>query len=607
MLRPATTRWLELLCPRSESVRAVAELAATGAIEIQVRPGAAQDYPLRHLAQGLAEYRELYARYGFYWERGRLRRAPLAEAPDLVLGRALGRIHAWSRDADPLITVLQDSEEELTRLDWLTRILGSIPGSSLDFTLLVQSGPVLASVCAILPRDAQPQLSDRLILRSVPWEDERCLMLLGPADDLEQAKHRIKGAKGRIIERPTWLRGNAREALELVSAHRELLSKRIVHLYAELDGLSDDHDLDAVLGEVAWLDWFASHVGGVEAASEHLVWVTGWTNDLSGRSITRALDRSGTRALLRLVPPPTGMRPPQVLDNPPWLKPFEIFARALGVPGEDEADPTPVLAVVVPLLFGYMFGDLGQGLVLLAAGWWLRKRFQVARLLLVGGAGAMLFGLLFGSLFAREDLIPALWLHPLEEPMRVLLVPLVFAVLLLSLGQLLAGLGAMRRGELGRWLLTDAGFLLLYLGLIALVFGAAPAWPALVGLSWYLVGSFLVERRILGALAALGHLAEGGFQILVNTLSFARVGAFALAHAALSAAVVTMAEAVGSWLGAALIMVLGNLVIILLEGLVVSIQTTRLVLFEFFNRFLQGKGRVFRPLPPPPALMTGMV
>ena len=607
MLRPATTRWLELLCPRSESVRAVAELAATGAIEIQVRLGAAQDFPLRHLAQGLAEYRELYARYGFYWERGRLRRAPLAEAPDLVLGRALGRIHAWSRDADPLITVLQDSEEELTRLDWLTRILGSIPGSSLDFTLLVQSGPVLASVCAILPRDAQPQLSDRLILRSVPWEDERCLMLLGPADDLEQAKHRIKGAKGRIIERPTWLRGNAREALELVSAHRELLSKRIVHLYAELDGLSDDHDLDAVLGEVAWLDWFASHVGGVEAASEHLVWVTGWTNDLSGRSITRALDRSGTRALLRLVPPPTGMRPPQVLDNLPWLKPFEIFARALGVPGEDEADPTPVLAVVVPLLFGYMFGDLGQGLVLLAAGWWLRKRFQVARLLLVGGAGAMLFGLLFGSLFAREDLIPALWLHPLEEPMRVLLVPLVFAVLLLSLGQLLAGLGAMRRGELGRWLLTDAGFLLLYLGLIALVFGAAPAWPALVGLSWYLVGSFLVERRLLGALAALGHLAEGGFQILVNTLSFARVGAFALAHAALSAAVVTMAEAVGSWLGAALIMVLGNLVIILLEGLVVSIQTTRLVLFEFFNRFLQGKGRVFRPLPPPPALMTGMV
>ena len=96
-------------------------------------------------------------------------------------------------------------------------------------------------------------------------------------------------------------------------------------------------------------------------------------------------------------------------------------------------------------------------------------------------------------------------------------------------------------------------------------------------------------------------------QILVNTLSFARVGAFALAHSALSAAVVTMAEASGSVVGGLLIMILGNLLIIALEGLVVAIQTTRLVLFEFFNRFLRGTGRIFRPLPPPPALVTGEV
>jgi V/A-type H+-transporting ATPase subunit I len=92
---------------------------------------------------------------------------------------------------------------------------------------------------------------------------------------------------------------------------------------------------------------------------------------------------------------------------------------------------------------------------------------------------------------------------------------------------------------------------------------------------------------------------------LVNTLSFARVGAFALAHAALSAAVTSMADSVGSLPIALSIMVLGNLLIILLEGLVASVQTTRLVLFEFFNRFLRGTGRVFRPLPPPPSLVAG--
>jgi V/A-type H+-transporting ATPase subunit I len=604
MLRPATTRWFEVLCPRAESVRAVAELARTGAVETQVRPDAIEDFPLQHLAQGLGEYRSLYARYGAYWERGWLRRTPLVEPPDLLLGRALARIHAWRRDADSAIAVLQDSEEELARLKRLSQILGRIADSSLDFALIGENGPVLGSFCAILPRNVDARLSDRVIQRTVRWENERCLMLLGPQDELEQAKRQIKGAKGRIIERPPWLRGNAREALRLISAHRELLSKRILHLYAELDGLFEEYDLAVVLGEVAWLDWFASHVGGLEAASDHLVWVTGWTDDLTGHSLTRALDRSGTRALSRLTPPPAGARPPQILNNPAWLKPFEVFARALGVPGEDEADPTPLLAVVVPLLFGYMFGDVGQGLVLLAAGWLLRGRFQAARLLFAGGLGAMLFGLVFGSLFAREDWIPAVWIHPLEDPLAVLLVPILFAVLLLSLGQLLAGLGAMRRGDLGRWLLTDAGFLFLYLGVIALVSGAATLWPALVGLSWFLLGSFLVDRRLLGTLAALGHLAEGGLQVLVNTVSFARVGAFALAHAALSAAVVTMADAAGSFAGGVLIMVLGNLLIILLEGLVVSIQTTRLVLFEFFNRFLQGTGRVFRPLPPPPVLMA---
>lgn len=605
MLRPATTRWFEVLCPHRESVCAVAELARTGAVETEVRPNADEDFPVRHLARGLVQYRDLHARYGPYWERCRLRRTPLVEPPGVVLQRTLARIDAWRGEADPLIDRLQDCEEELAQLKWLARVLEHIEGSGLDFALLARSGPVIGSFCAILPRDASPALPDWAIPRTVPWEDERCYLILGPQDGLEQAKHRIMGAKGRVIERPPWLQGNADEALSRVIARRNFLSVRTVHLYAELDNLFEEYDLPVVLGEAAWLDWFASHVGGLERASEQLVWITGWTDDLTGTSLARALERSGTRTLLRLKPPPPGARPPQVLDNPLWLRPFEVFARAFGVPGADEADPTPLLAVVVPLLFGYMFGDLGQGLVLLSVGWLLRERFEVARLLIAGGVSSSAFGLIFGSLFAREDLIPAIWLHPMQEPLTVLMIPLVFAVLLLSLGQLLSGLGALRRGELGHWLLTDAGFLLLYLGLIGLVSGAQAIWPVLLGLSWYLLGSFVVSHKLLGTLAALGHLVEEGGQILVNTLSFARVGAFALAHSALSAAVVAMADAIGSMVGTLSIMVLGNLLIVLLEGLVVSIQTTRLVLFEFFNRFLRGTGRVFRPLPPPPTVVSG--
>jgi len=606
MLRPASTRWFEVLCARSESVPTVAELAATGAVEVEIRDRAPTHCPVAELTVALAEYSDLAVRYQRYWARGVLLRKPLVVPPAVALERGLARIQAWRREADPLIDTLQACEEELTGLKWLSEILARVAESSLKFALVTESGPVLGTFCAILPADVDPTFPDWILPRSVPWKDERCYMILGPADRLEQVKYQVKALKGRVIERPAWLKGGARDSLARIAARRNFLSSRVVHIYAELDNLFEDYGLDAVLGDLGWLAWFAEHVGALETASDHLVWVTGWTDDLSGASLTQALDRARTRALVRLAQPPPGARPPQVLDNPPWIKPFEPFARAFGVPGSDEADPTPVLAIVVPLLFGYMFGDLGQGLILFVLGWHLRRRYPEAAIMLPAGLSAMVFGVLFGSLFGREDLIPALWLHPLAHPIPVLAVPLVFAVGLLSLGQLLAGLGALWRGELVRWLSTDLGFLVMYLGLVAWVGGIlASGVIPLLGAVWYLLGSFVIHRQLVGTLAAVGHLVEGGMQLLVNTLSFARVGAFALAHAALCAAVVTMADAAPLW-AAVLIMALGNLLVIALEGLVVSIQTTRLILFEFFNRFMRGSGRVFRPLPPPPALtVTG--
>jgi V/A-type H+-transporting ATPase subunit I len=103
----------------------------------------------------------------------------------------------------------------------------------------------------------------------------------------------------------------------------------------------------------------------------------------------------------------------------------------------------------------------------------------------------------------------------------------------------------------------------------------------------------------LSALAgAAGEFVEETLRLLVNTVSFARVGAFALAHAGLSVAVFEMATVSGRY-GYWIVLAVGNVVIIALEGLVVGIQTTRLLLFEFFVRFLTGAGREFKPLLPP--------
>ena len=105
--------------------------------------------------------------------------------------------------------------------------------------------------------------------------------------------------------------------------------------------------------------------------------------------------------------------------------------------------------------------------------------------------------------------------------------------------------------------------------------------------------------RLSAVFAGLAGSLEQTLRLAINTISFVRVGAFAIAHAGLSSALVLLAEAAGAG-GGVLLMIVGNVVIVALEVLVVSVQTTRLLLFEFFTRFFVASGRAFRPLPPAP-------
>jgi V/A-type H+/Na+-transporting ATPase subunit I len=104
--------------------------------------------------------------------------------------------------------------------------------------------------------------------------------------------------------------------------------------------------------------------------------------------------------------------------------------------------------------------------------------------------------------------------------------------------------------------------------------------------------------------ASLAEAIKKLLQLLVNKLSFVRVGAFALAHAGLAVAINALCAGIGiRWL-AILALALGNTLLIVIEGLVVGIQTTRLVLFEFFIRFLRGDGRALKPLQALPITIT---
>ena len=132
-------------------------------------------------------------------------------------------------------------------------------------------------------------------------------------------------------------------------------------LRAELEALHARHELHVALSDASRLQWVIQNVRALESG-ELFCWITGWTSDFGGARLGEALERSGARALLHFPPPAPKARAPLLLDNPAWARPFEIFSRALGMPSGNEADPSVLLAVAVPLMFGYMFGDVGQGL-----------------------------------------------------------------------------------------------------------------------------------------------------------------------------------------------------------------------------------------------------
>jgi V/A-type H+-transporting ATPase subunit I len=600
MIRPQPARWFELLVARDDATLALEALARTGAVELEARPTAVLPAALADVRPLLQQFAELSLRYHAYWPTG-WQPSAFPEPPKATLERCLARIRAWAADAEPVIRELQRGEAERAELDRWRHVLDALANSSIDLARTVDAGPLVRVRLFVFPPDTEPAFPAGLLIRHFVAGGWLHALAAGTEQELQPLAHEVIALKGQVHDMPSWLRTDMAHNKAYVATRDAALAREAAEWRAQLASLHDRHEMRTALGDAARLSWVLQNVRALESG-DLFCWITGWTSELDGHRLASALDRSGARALLHHPPPPPDAKAPLLLANPWWARPFEVFSRALGMPSRNEADPSTLLALAVPLMFGYMFGDVGQGLVIAAAGFALRKRWPLARLFVAGGISAAVFGVLFGSVFSLHVLHP-LWLSPLDDPLEILLVPLFGGGALLTVGLLLSGAEAHWRGDFAGWITADAGFIAVYLGLLA-----GTVWPpgfaiAATGAVLFCCGHGWRARRLAAAPAALGELVERTLQILINTLSFARVGAFALAHAGLSSAIVALMSASGNLAVSTLVLVVGNVTVIVLEGLVVSIQTTRLVLFEFFTRFLAAEGRVFHPLPAPPSTL----
>lgn len=604
-LRPTPTHWFEMIVPHTAATRAIEALGETGAVELEVATPPAQNLALDEWREQLQDFHVLERRHGAYWPEPVRHDAALDISPATLLENALARLRAWDEAALHAINRLQSLRQEAETIAFWRDTLRALADADVDLTHLRRGSALVGVICACQGDEAERDWADFAAAVTLPYqlEEQSCLLAITRLDELETLSQQLEQQQWQVYTLPSWLIEGVDFEHRLAQRRQEIKAAQR-HEQANLAILNNHYQIAEALGDLRRLDWFVAQVDDV-ATSTYFAWITGWTNQPSSAHLAKAIQAEGIPNLVHFPPPPADLSPPLQLNHHGLTRYFQVFVEALGMPGPNEADPTPLLALIVPLLFGYMFGDVGHGLVLLLAGWALQRRFQLqlARLLMVAGAAGMGFGVLFGSVFARTDVLPALWMQPLHHPMLTLAVPMVVGFVLLGLGVAINGLQTHWQYPGSRRWLSEAGFLLLYIGLVLGLFQIQWLWLALGGLVLYLG---VHARSGLGAVgAALGHLLELTFQILINTLSFVRVGAFALAHEGLSSAVAGMADDTNQvWLSLA-IMVFGNLFIIILEGVVVSIQVTRLVLFEFFVRFLRGSGRVFKPLPFPPLSLRG--
>jgi len=570
---------------------------------------------------------------------------PMPETPRIdpegVLTQALGELDEVEPVADQIVARQREVLEQLAKLKVMAEELELISHLAIPISDLRQLR-FLYLTMGLVPRENLERL--RGSLASIPHLvlpirsfDTRVLIFAFSARaDKETMERALSAAYMEKIELPAEFSGTPAEALAEINLRSGNLAAAYTETQYELAQFGDCHRQELVQ---LWVTVEANHA--VADAWTHLgrtertFLFSGWVPaSLETTLVERVEDVSHGQAVVRFSPaprpgqgPPSGPAIPTALRNPPLLRTFEPLVRTYGLPSYWDLDPTPIAAGLFVLMFGAMFGDLGQGAILailgvfLARGFFLPEGRQLGSILVAAGFSSMVFGLAYGSVFGAEDLIPALLFHPIRDVIFFVEVAVAFGSLIITAGMLLNAIGALRSHDYFRLFWSEYGLwgLLLYWGLVVLILRLLLGREVSVLLAAILLGIpmlVLYLREPLGRLFQRGPnlkslIPEGGaiyfvesavgiFDVLIrfisNTVSFLRIAAFALSHAGLGIMVFTIAGMVASLpLASPVVIILGNVLIITLEALIVGIQTLRLEYYEFFSKFFSGQGVPYDP------------
>ncbi len=321
---------------------------------------------------------------------------------------------------------------------------------------------------------------------------------------------------------------------------------------------------------------------------------------------------------------------PVKLKTNRFAKPFSMFVEMYGLPSYGGFNPTNLVAWTYTILFGIMFGDVGQGLLISLIGFFLYKKKgnMLGAILQRVGISSALFGLVYGSVFGFEHLLDPLYhkiglkhkpLEIMDSTMTILLGAICIGVAIIIISILINIYVSFKKKDFTQAVFGNNGIA----GLV--VFGSLLAGVAVMmtgGESLfttpYVIGLIVVPLLLMFFREPLGCLLsrkkfhmEGGigdfiasnffevFEFILgyatNTLSFVRIGGFIFSHAGMMSVVMLLSESVSAGVSPVVI-VIGNLFVMGMEGLIVGIQVLRLEFYEVFSRFYDGDGIAFEPV-----------
>jgi len=475
--------------------------------------------------------------------------------------------------------------------------------------MAVLTGTVLAASRAIsLPKDA-------IVEWSSPAKDVVFVALAVPKRDEAEARA-ILTKGGFVAIDPLLGDGHvdrSEAALDLTRTRLrdyEGAAPRLASAYAALEGFI--HAADEAMRA---------------RATRRCAYISCWIPTGRAREFADLLAASlGDRCALHIVPAERAIQEnafcdeeiPSILRRRRFLEPFRLIVSIYGCPAYRHVDPLPVSALGFLAMFGMMFADIGHGAVIASSGLALRfvSRSRTLRdtgmLMLYAGIASAVGGLVFGSVFGREDIVPPLWFSPMEDTDLFLILGVASGLAMISAGILLNIAQKLWQHDIAGALFSPWGILTLgFYWSCAAALGQTLGGetiplplPLLLTAIALPVIALVIGGAVTAARRGKNEAAEIAFRpveivlgLLSNTVSFVRVSAFGLTHIALMTAVylITSTMTPGS-LSSTSVAVEGNLFVLLLEGLIVTIQCLRLQFYEFYSKFFDTTGRAFAPI-----------